>query len=164
VTAKSVSNSSTHKKLKLDFSAIEDDFFEDRICIGIVCGLPSYQFCHYLNKEFEMNFVREMELDIMTIKKSGEKNSNQTQEEIFFPVYQYCVPLSEQRYLLYSLKSNQQHLLKETNNIDFILLMQNIDLNNDVPEVINQLKQLPGVQLVQVLDMTKIKSKSILII
>ena len=67
-----------------------------------------------------MNFTRQPDMDICIQPGGGEKK--------YFAVYQYSLPLSGGRYLLYKLKSDKECLLPEIKQLDFLLLVQSISL------------------------------------
>jgi hypothetical protein len=135
-------------KLTLDISAMHDDFFAESALIGIAAALPAYRFCWLLNKEFGTAFVREPELDI-PLQKTPDTS-------IFFPVYQYRIPLSEARYLLYRLKNDKDTLLPEVKQLDYLWLLQGD--TTDVSSIIQHLRKVPDVQLAQLLSADKLKS------
>lgn len=143
-------------KLTLNIAAMQEEFFADAALIGIVSPVPAYYFCWMLNQHFDMNFVREPELDICV----------QTTPELqhYFPIYQYCVPLNGARYLLYKLKNEKQSLLPEAKQLDFLWMVQSAAPGNHAKEITEHLRSLPEVQLAQVLAPEKLKNLNHLLV
>lgn len=135
---------------------MQEDFFTDTALIGIASPLPAYQLCGILNECFDVRLTREVDMDVQlrTRKKS----------EHYFSIYQYCAPLNGARYLLYKLKSDNQMLLPEAKNLDYLWLIQSSSTATHAGSIAECLKQLPEVQLAQVLELDKLKSLSNLII
>ena len=143
-------------KLTLSIADMQEDFFTDTALIGIASALPAYQLCGVLNECFDVNLTREMDMDVpLRTRKQSEHH---------FAIYQYCAPLNGARYLLYKLKSDNQMLLPEAKNLDYLWLIQSSSTSMLAGNIAECLKQLPEVQLAQILEMDKLKSLSNLII
>ena len=147
---KSLKNKGMSSKLTLNIAAMQEDFFSDAALIGIVSGLPAYYFCWMLNQHFDMSFTREPELDIRVLSKTNHEN--------FFPIYQYCVPLNGARYLLYKLKSNKQSLLPEAKNLDYLWMIQSSTPAVHAKQITDYLRDMPEVQLAQIIEPEKLKN------
>jgi hypothetical protein len=143
-------------KWTLDISAMQEDFFADTTPIGIASALPGYSFCRLLNKHFAMNFMREPELDICIEAAGGEKK--------YFPVYQYALPLSGGRYLVYKLKNEKEALLPEIKQLDFLWLIQSISPEADAQFFLQKLRGMADVQLAQILAIDKLKNANYLLV
>ena len=143
-------------KLVLDNNAMQEDFFEESALIGIVTAQPGYRFCWMLNKHFDINLIRDPEHDIFIENKNGVKN--------YFPIYEYQIPNSHQKYLLYKLKDGAACLLPETKKIDYLWLVQTAKPEEDAKWIIKELQKFPEIQLAITLDPTQIKTLSNLLI
>ena len=143
------------EKRVLDTSAMLDDFFSDTSIIGIASALPAYRFCSLLNKHFDLNFIREADLDICL-----QVNS----EEQFFAIYQYILPLNGGRYLLYRLKNDKDSLLPEIKQLDYLLLIQSFSPEEDGQFILQGLRGIPDVQLAQLLTRDKLKNANSLLV
>lgn len=141
-------------KMTLDISAMHDDFFADSALVGIGTALPGYRFCWLLNKEFGTAFVRKPDVDIL-LQKGPDKS-------IYFPIYEYCLPLGGVKHLLYKLKNDKDTLLPEVKQLDYLWLLQGDIV--DVPQIIKHLRNMPDVQLAQLLSVDKLKSLTNLLI
>ena len=141
-------------KMTLDISAMHDDFFADSALVGIATALPGYRFGWLLNKEFGTAFVRKPDMDI-PLQKAPDKS-------VYFPVYEYCVPLGGVKHLLYKLKNDKDTLLPEVKQLDYLWLLQG-DIA-DVPQIVRHLRNVPDVQLAQLLSVDKLKSLTNLLI
>jgi len=143
-------------KWTLDVSAMQEDFFADTALIGVASSLPGYGFCRLLNKHFAMKFIREPALDVGIEAAGGGKK--------YFPVYQYALPLSGGRYLLYKLKSDKEPLLPEIRQLDFLWLIQSISPDADAQFFLQKLREMPDVQLAQILTVDKLKNANYLLV
>ncbi|MBS1587641.1 MAG: IPExxxVDY family protein [Bacteroidetes bacterium] len=145
----------TGKKVLLDMGAIHEDFFADTALIGIVSSLPAYRFCWLLNRHFGLDLVRQPDLDICM---SGEEGPQ------YFPIYQYAEPGSSFVYTIYKLKSNKEALLPEVRQLDYAWMIQSSDPEVDANNIVKQLRDIPDIQLAQVLQADKLKSINNLIV
>ncbi len=142
-------------KLKLDISAMQEDFFEDAAMIGIVTAMPAYHLCWLLNKHFDIEFVRKPEQDISLQKSDTLYN---------FPIYQFDLPNSEQKYVLYKLKDGKEPLLPETRLLDYLWLIQTAGPAADADFIAAELKNIPDIQMAQKLAPDQLKSLSNLLV
>src|ERR1035437_4418925 len=147
-------------KLVLNTSAMLEDFFEGTAMIGIVTAQPAYRFCWILNNYFDINFIRDPEQNLSLQKKDKEKKENQ----YHFPIYQYDMPNSSHKYLLYKLKSGSESLLPETKQMDYLWLIQTANPEEDANLIANELKNIPDVQLAQILVPDQLKSLNNLLV
>lgn len=129
------------------------DFFEETAMLGISSGLPAYRLCWVLNKYFEIDFVCEPEMT---------NTFYRTEKEVFyFPVFQYELPNSTNRYILYKLKSNKVSLLPEISSFDYLWLIQTGFPEEDAKTIGNGLKKIPEVTIsryIEIDDLTNLKN------
>ena len=144
-------------KWTLNMAAMQEDFFSDAALIGIAAPVPAYHFCWVLNQHFDVQFVREPELDISL--QSGKE-----QMQHHFGIYQYCAPLNGERYLLYNLKKDKQSLLPETKGLDYLWMVQSSSCETQAVQISNLLRTLPQVQMAQVLDTSRLRSLNNLLV
>jgi hypothetical protein len=144
------------KQWTLNTEAMQEEFFADTALIGIVSTLPGYQFCWMLNKQLETNFVREPEMDVCV--QSGKDQQH------YFPIYQYNVPMSGSRYVLYKLKSQKESLLPEVKQLDYLWMVQSNSPENDAQNITQHLRDIPEVQLAQVISADRLKNLNHLIV
>ena len=142
-------------KLVLDMDAMQDDFFSDAALIGIGSALPAYNFCWLLNRHFGISFIRDTDQNISLKKKD---------KEFIFPVYNYIIPNSDHKYLLYKLKSGTESLLPETRQLDYLWLVQTANPTEDAKEILKGLKELNEVQLANILQPRQLKSLNNLLV
>ena len=136
-------------KLVLDTSAMQEDFFEDTAMIGIGTAQQGYRFCWMLNNHFDINFLRDPEQNICLQKKDSK---------YYFPIYQYTLPNSNHKYLLYKLKTGNEFLLPEARQLDYLWLIQTASPEEDALHITKELKNIPDVQLAQILDPEQMKN------
>jgi len=136
-------------KLVLNMEEMRDGFFEDSAMIGIVTAAPAYRFCWMLNSHFDINFTRDPDQTICLKKKENE---------FFFPIYEYSLPDSSHKYLLYQLKNGPESLLPETKQMDYLWLVQTANPEDDADEIAQALRDIPDVQLAQILAPDQLKN------
>ena len=147
-------------KLVLDMKAMSKDFFEDCAMIGIAAAQPGYRLCWMLNNHFDINFVRDPEQNIHLQKKDKEKKDT----DFYFPIYQYDLPNSCHKYLLYKLKDGSESLLPEAGQMDYLWMIQTANPEEDAYQIARELKNIPDVQLAQILAPKQLKSLNNLLV
>ena len=145
----------SNKKV-LDVGAMQEDFFADTALVGIVSSLPAYRFCWMLNKHFAIDLVRVPDLDISI--PGGEEG------RLYFPIYQYAEPSSSSIYTIYKLKSDKEVLLPEVKQLDYLWMIQGNAPETDAAMISQSLREIPEVQLAQVLQPDKLKNLNNLIV
>ncbi|RYY15676.1 MAG: IPExxxVDY family protein [Chitinophagaceae bacterium] len=144
------------QKWTLNIAAMQEDFFTDTALIGIVSAMPAYRFCWMLNQKFDMNFVRDADSDI--VKQDTDH------QEHHFSIYKYCTPLNGNKYMIYKLKSDKETLLPEVKQLDYLWMIQSHDPEQDANQIAQYLKNIPDVQLAQVLMPEKLRNLSHLLV
>ncbi len=135
---------------------VEEAFFSDAYLIGIATRLSATTLCILLQHNFGFRFIRQPELDkTIDIPNKGS---------FFFPVYEYFRPYGEQRFNLYQLKRQEEHLLPEIGKLDFLWMIAGNLALSTATELTDVLRTFPEIQLAQILDVNKIKQKNRLII
>jgi hypothetical protein len=142
-------------KLILDTSAMQDDFFADTAMIGIGTAQQGYRFCWLLNQHFDTNFLRDPEQNICLQKKDTQ---------YYFPIYQYNLPNSGHKYLLYKLKNGSESLLPEARQLDYLWLIQTATPEEDALAITPQLRNIPDVQLARILLPEELKNLNNLLV
>ena len=143
------------KKLELNVLEMQEDFFGDAAMIGIVTAMPGYHLCWLLNKLFEIEFIRDPDQDIPMQKKENL---------YYFPIYQYNFPESSYKYMLYKLKNGNEPLLPETKQLDYLWLVQTDSPEEDAYYIAGKLRNIPDIQLAQILEADQLKSLSNLLV
>jgi hypothetical protein len=138
-------------KLRLDDDKMSDHFFEDTRILGIVCTLKNYHFCWHIEKSLQIDFQTAPDLQI-----GMEKN----RRSYSFTVYEFLHPISAKEHFLYSNKHEGEFLLPELQHLDFIWLVRD-SFQDELyfHQLQQQLRSIPGVQLVTEVAHEKIKSK-----
>jgi hypothetical protein len=140
----------------LDTSSVQENFFADTSLIGISSSLPAHRFCWVLNNFFDIDLIREYDLDICLLSNTGQK--------IYFPIYQYALPLSYGRYIIYKLKNRDESLIPEIYQLDYLWLLQITNSQSEAEEIIQQLRNIEQIQLAQLIFPDKLKNISNLLI
>jgi len=138
-------------KLRLDDDKMSDNFFEDTRILGIACTLKNYQFCWHIEQTMLIDFQTSADLQIPM-----EKNKR----SYSFTVYEFVDPISSKEHFLYSNKHEGEFLLPELQHLDFIWLVRDPFHNDEQLSLMQQqIRTIPGVQMVTEVPHDKIKSK-----
>ena len=144
-------------KLVLSNLAMQESFLEDSAMLGIASAAPAYHLCWLLNRHFDFNFVRDADTLLSTEKKDDPN-------KYYYPLYKYNLPNSSQRYLLYKLKNGSESLLPEIRRMDYLWLIQTASPEKDVTRITREIRNIPDIQLAQVLVQEQLKNVKNLII
>ena len=143
-------------KLKIDNETLAQEFFEDAILLGIVAPIKDYQFSWKLNQLLGFNFRVNNDIEIQLKKK---------QRKYFFSIYEYQVPSTSLTHYLYNNQFDGEYLLPEFKHLDFLWLIKgDVVQAEDLKILIQAIKSLAGVQLINELTNEKIKNKQHLIL
>ena len=142
-------------KLVLDNKNLTEDFFEDTKLLGIMAPIKDYQLCWHLNSIMGMDFRINNDIEIQLTKKK---------RNYFFAVYEFCEPTSSLFHYVYNNRFDGEYLLPEFKHLDFLWLIKGDPMDpEDLKILIQSIKTLPGVQLVNEMTNEKIKHKQHLI-
>lgn len=142
-------------KLKIDNESLAQEFFEDAALLGIVAPVKDYQFCWQLNQILGFNFRVNNDFEIQLTKK---------QRKYFFSIYEYAVPSTCLVHYLYNNQCDGEYLLPEFKHLDFLWLIKGDQmLPEEFKALMQSIRSLPGVQLVNEMTNEKIKNKQHLI-
>lgn len=142
-------------KLLLNTKELTDDFFENTHLLGIMSKVKDYQFCWYLNNSMGLDFRINNDIEIQLTKRN---------RNYFFAVYEYCEPTGSLAHYIYNNQFDGEYLLPEFRHLDFLWLMKGDEVTQtSLQQIITNLRNLAGVQLVTELTNEKIKNKEHLI-
>ena len=142
-------------KWTLDMAAMQEEFFADAALIGLVSTLPASRLCWLLNNRFDISFTRRPDMDIC-LQKSTQQH--------FFTIYEYNIPLSETRYLLYKLKCSTEALLPELKQLDYLWMIQSSCAETDAAAFTAYLRDMPEIQLAQTITPDRLRNISHLLL
>ena len=142
-------------KLKIDNETLAREFFEDAVLLGIVAPIKDYQFTWQLNQLLGFDFRINHDNEIQLTKKD---------RRYFFSIYEYAVPSTSLTHYLYNNQFDGEYLLPEFKHLDFVWLIKGECVaSEELKALMNSIKTLPGVQLVNEMTSEKIKHKQHLI-
>jgi len=142
-------------KLKIDNESIAQEFFENAVLLGIVAPIKDYLFSWHLNQIFGFNFRVNTDIEIELVKQ---------QRKYFFSIYEYTVPSTSITHYLYNNQFDGEYLLPEFKHLDFVWLIKGEFIAvEELKTLMNSIKSIPGVQLVNEMTNEKIKNKQYLI-
>ena len=138
-------------KLKIDNESIAQEFFEDAVLLGIAAPIKDYLFSWHLNQIFGFNFRVNNEMEIVLSKQ---------QRKYFFSIYEYAVPSTSITHYLYNNQFDGEYLLPEFKHLDFVWLIKGETISaEELKTLMQSIKSIPGVQLVNEMTNEKIKHK-----
>jgi hypothetical protein len=142
-------------KLKIDNESIAQEFFENAVLLGIVAPIKDYLFSWHLNQILGFNFRVNNGIEIELVKQ---------QRKYFFSIYEYTVPSTSITHYLYNNQFDGEYLLPEFKHLDFVWLIKGEFIAvEELKTLMNSIKSIPGVQLVNEMTNEKIKNKQYLI-
>jgi hypothetical protein len=143
-------------KLKIDNHTLVEDFFDTTRLLGIVAPVKDYVFSWHINQLLGYNFRINNSLEIQLQKKD---------RNYFFSIYEYKVAGCCMVHYLYNNQDDGEFLLPEFKHLDFLWLAKGEDMENDeLKWLLQSLKSIPSVQLVNEMTNEKIKNKQHLIL
>ena len=142
-------------KLKLDQEQLVEDFFENTHLIGIASSARDYQLCWHVNRQLHTNFRVNNNLEITLSKRS---------RSFHFPVLEFLEPTNSVAHYFYNNHCQAEFLLPELKQIHFLWMIKGDYYQpHDVKKLLEELRIVPLVQLVSLLDIREIKNKMNLI-
>jgi hypothetical protein len=142
-------------KLKLNIEDMTGEFFEDTRLLGIVAPVKDYQFCWQLNNRLRFDFRINNDIEIQLTKR---------QRKYFFGVYEYREKGNSLGHFLYNNQFDGEYLLPEFKHLDFLWLLKgDVVAQERLAQLMNEIRTVPGVQLVMELAHDKIRNKGHLI-
>ncbi len=144
------------KKLTLDIDGLTEDFFADTRLLGIVVSAKNYRFCWQVNNTLGYNFRLDANIEIELKKKT---------RTYFFQVYHYNEPGTVLQQYIYHNHYDGEFLLPEFRHIDFLWLLKGEEVDDDrCQQIIQFIRNIPGVQMVAELTNEHIKNKGNLVL
>ena len=142
-------------KLILDTQDITDGFFEDTRLLGIMAPMKDYQFCWQLNNMLGIDFRVNNDIEIQLKKKN---------RNYFFSLYEYHEPATALEHYIYNNQFDGEYLLPEFKHLDFVWLIKGeYAPPEELKALMQSIKAISGVQLVNEMTNEKIKNKQHLI-
>lgn len=138
-------------KLVLNMEAVQDDFFADTALLGIGSATAGHRFCWAVNQYLGYNFTRTPDADILYTKKKNEEPQN-------YAVYTCEIDHSGCRHVIYKVKTNNESLLPELKELDYLWLIQSQTAEQQARDIVSYLRVMPDVLLAQVLSADRLKS------
>jgi len=143
-------------KLKIDNESLAKEFFENSFLMGIVSPVKDYLFTWHVNQKLGFNFRLNNSLEIQLRKKN---------RNYFFSVFEFIEPGNTCFHLLYNNQNDGEYLLPEFKHLDFLWLIKSEELDKkETNTLLQSIKHLPSVQLVNEMSNEKIKNKQHLIL
>lgn len=151
--------------LELDTGQIEKEYLENASFIGVMCAEEGYRFCWLINKYLNYNFIRHTEYTISfdkTLNRKATTRYNKKNADIvvqqntdnyyFFPIYIYSLVGNEFKYLIYKLKDKEGLLFQSIKHLDYLIKIEDINPALEANKIMQQLRKIPEIQLVLILN------------
>lgn len=134
--------------LRVDF-----DFEFSLICI--ISSLKDYRLCWSLNRLLNIELSRQADLAVTNPKK---------RQESFFNLFQYEDQINFLHYFLIANKASGAYLLPELKQVDYLLMLKGDSAGETKAEVLQQLKNFPGIQALFEANPAELRSRQNLIL
>ena len=142
-------------KLKLDQHSVIEEFFEDCHLIGIVAPIKEYSFIWHINQKLGLN---------MRINNSNEIQLLKKKRTYFFSIFEYKFTQVKLEYYVYCNKHDGEYLLPEFKHLDYLWLTRDDNINDErTKDLVQTIRQLPNVQMVNSLSHLNLKNREYLI-
>jgi hypothetical protein len=138
-------------KLSLDIDEIAEAFFEDTNLLGIMAPMPAHQFVWQVNQSIRFDFRIKSDLEISLQRKN---------RNYFFPVYAFQEPGYALTNYIYKNLFDGEYLLPEFKHLDYLWLCKgDLPAKEEEKLLVEDIRNIPGVQLVVELGQEKIKNR-----
>jgi hypothetical protein len=142
-------------KLVLSNEQLEEAFFDSSWLIGIMAPAKDYQLCWNLNRALGFNFRANNELEICLESK---------QKKFYFTVFEFEEPTKTVWHYIFNNHYKAEFLLPELKNVDYIWMLKgDFYQQSEVRLLMDQIREVPSVQLVTLLKPDELKNKRNLI-
>ncbi len=142
-------------KLKLDQDIVTEEFFEDCHLIGIVAPIKEYSFIWHINQKLGLN---------MRINNSNEIQLLKKKRKYFFSIFEHKFTQANLEYYVYCNKYDGEYLLPEFKHLDYLWLTRDDNISEEsIKNLVQSIRQLPTVQMVNSLSHEKLKNREYLI-
>lgn len=138
----------TGKKIKNESAAL------DYRLAGIASSLKEYKLCHHLNQLLNCDFRKLRDLVFVPTDRM---------RSLQFSVFKAGEEEDKNQFFVFSNKNLGEYLLPEINQFDYLLRIQGKFEEDDLKNLLDQIKQLPEVVMVTSIPLKKIKSKERLV-
>jgi hypothetical protein len=139
----------------MDNSLMVEEFFEGTRLMGIVAPVKGYQFSWLLNQYLQIDYRINHDLEIQLEKKK---------RKYFFSIYEFAEPNGSLVHYLYLNQCDGEYLLPELKHLDFLWLLKGDQTSaGQIGQLLQGVREIPGVQLVMELTEEKIKNRTNLI-
>jgi len=142
-------------KLVLDNDELAEAFFEDTNLLGIMAPMPAHQFIWQVNQSIRFDF---------RIKNDLEMSLHRRSRKYFFPVYSFQEPGYALSNYVYKNLFDGEYLLPEFKHLDYLWLSKgDLPTKDEEKLLVEDIRNIPGVQVVIELGQEKIKNRHNLI-
>jgi hypothetical protein len=133
---------------------IKNELSTDYKLIGVASSLKEYKLCYHLNELLACDFRKLKDI----IFESGDRSST-----IQFSVFKAGTEDDPNRFIVFTNKNPGEVLLPEVANFDYIMQIEGKYEAGQMKNLIDGVKQFPGVLMCAEIPLKKIKTKERLI-
>lgn len=131
------------------------DFDYEFSLICIISSLKDYRLCWAINRALNIQLARQDDLKI---------NNEKKRQEGFFNLFKYEDEINFLHYTLIANKSAGAFLLPEMKQVDYLLMLHGDAAEDAKEELVQQLKNLAGIEALFAANPAELRSKENLIL
>lgn len=131
------------------------DFDYEFSLICIISSLKDYRLCWAINRALNIQLARQDDLKV---------NNEKKRQEGFFNLFRYEDEINFLHYTLIANKSAGAFLLPEMKQVDYLLMLRGDAAEDAKEELIQQLKNLAGIEALFAANPAELRSKENLIL
>ncbi|MBN8702368.1 MAG: IPExxxVDY family protein [Bacteroidetes bacterium] len=132
---------------------LEIDYDYDFFLAGIVCHEPDYRISWAINKKFNLQLVKDKDIEIHTKSNSV----------FHFSLFSFVDELNYKEFFLVRNKCGRKNLIPEQKQMDFFLLVKGSMSKENEKELIKDLIEIPFVLMAMAVPVNALPSKQNLI-
>lgn len=125
--------------------------------LAIVSQLKEYKVAWHINEELGINLIKQ-EDEVFEFLGDVALHISNYKYQTEYNIIRLLINRS-----LEETTSNQQHLIPELKQFDYLMIMDAAEFMADLHSIRNRLRKLQGVQLINVIKIEQLKSKENLI-
>ena len=121
----------------------------DFVLIGIVCQHKDYRLCYELNRQLEINLVREKDYEVSVARRMNPA---------LFSFFKYEND-EQDFYYVFENKGKHAMLIPEQKQIDYFLMIRESFKRLNISDLVNSVKQIPVVLGAYPIEPRSLKSR-----
>lgn len=120
----------------------------DFLLYAIICSYKDYRLCFELNQQLKIKLKRDKDVELVLDRKKNRSS---------FSNYLYTSPVNESYHVINN-KSHIGSFIPEKKNIDYFLMVTNLQAKNLIDGILSQLKKIEIISGVYEMNPAELKS------